>query len=550
MGLTAMKRGGKWRGALAIALVFCLSMGIFALPGSAAAQKEYKKYTVKYMTIEGAEGVKLPGHVYVPAGPVPEGGFPAIVFIHSWTLNEFEYETKMQEYAADGYITICYTCRGWYYSPGKNEVCGPLEMEDLSKVVDWLIDNTPVDPDNIGSTGISYGGGHSLLALQTEPRIKTVVPMSGWADLYDALAPYHTAKLGWSAFLLLSGSTVAKPGPTMLSWLTAFLTDTKVEETLESLAVRSPVTFLDNINARDPIPPMFMVQGMNDDLFTSRQMVNFYEAYQGPKKLIMANGVHATAELPGVLYIPSFIWNDTKDWFDYWLKGIDTGIMDRDEVSIYQTWEKKQGNYDSWPVHNDTVTLYPAHVYDKKGKTTKRGSLGFDPVSAQEDTTLKNTPLSMSATSGIFFLMPAMRSYLDAYIIGTNPMNFGKGSIAFESDALEDDLTVLGTPHIKLQTKTDKDIYQLNFFIYEVDKKGVAKMVIHQPYSGWRATPNKLNDVDIQMNILSHKFKAGNKIRLVVTTSDIVYVLPALKNFNADLFWGGNTDTKLELPIL
>ena len=116
--------------------------------------------------------------------------------------------------------------------------------------------------------------------------------------------------------------------------------------------------------------------------------------------------------------------------------------------------------------------------------------------------------------------------------------------------ALEDDLTVLGTPHIKLQTKTDKDIYQLNFFIYEVDKKGVAKMVIHQPYSGWRSTPDKLNNVDIQMNILSHRFKAGNKIRLVVTTSDIVYVLPALKNFNADLFWGGNTDTKLELPIL
>ena len=550
MGLMTMRSsGGRWKGALAVALICCLCLGIFALPQSAAAEKDYKHYTVKYMTIEGAEGVKLPAHVYVPVGEVPEGGFPAIVFIHSWCLNEFEYETKMQEFAKNGYITICYTCRGWYYAPGRNDVAGPLELKDLNNVVDWLIENTPVDENNIGSTGISYGGGHSLLALQFEPRIKTIVPMSGWTDLYDALAPYHTAKLGWSAFLLATGSTIAKPTSTMTDWLLSFLTDTKTDETLATLAERSAFTFIDEINARDPIPPMFMIQGINDDMFNSRQMVNFYEAYQGEKKLIMANGVHGSAEIPGLLYLPNSLWKDTRDWFDYHLKGIDNGIMDQKPVSIYQTWDKKQGLFDQWPVATGSYTLYPAEVV-QNGKVSKRGSLNESAVAEEQTTTLKNTPLSMSATSGMFFLMPALRSYLDVYIKGTDPANFGKGSVAFESDKLTEDLTVLGTPRITLQTRTDKDIYQLNFFIYEVDKLGIARMVIHQSFSGWKSVPDALNNPEIQLNILSHKFKKGNKIRLVITTSDIVYALPALKNFSADLYWGGNTDTKLELPTI
>lgn len=548
MGISAMKlRWGKGKGILILALVFCLGLGMFAFPQS--SYSAVKKYSVRYMTIEGAEGAKLPAHVYIPAGPVPEEGFPAVVFIHSWCLNEFEYETKMQEFAADGYITICYTCRGWYYAPGENDVAGPLEMQDLSKVVDWLIANTPVDPDNIGSTGISYGGGQSLLALKFEPRIKTIVPMSGWTDLYESLAPNHTMKLGWSMFLMATGSTMARPTDTMSSWLTAFLTDTNIDQTLDSLAVRSATTFQDDINARDEIPPMFMVQGINDDLFTSRQMVEFYKQYQGEKKLTLANGVHATAEMPGLLYMPNSIWDDTKDWFDYWLKGIDNGIMDDDPVSIYQTWTKKQASFDSWPVTDDSITFYPAEVL-ANGKVSKRGSLNSSEADEEQSTTLKNTPLSMSATSGIFFLMPTLQSYLDVYVTGSDPKNFGKGSVAFESEKLAKDMTVLGTPRIKFQAIPNNDNYQLNFFIYDVDKLGIAKLVSHLPYSGWLVTPGELQEVELQMNVLSHKFKAGHKIRLVVTTSDIVYVLPETEDFNVELLWGNNTGSSIELPIL
>lgn len=50
-----------------------------------------------------------------------------------------------------------------------------------------MIKNTNADPDRIGSSGISYGGGISLLAAAFDSRIKSVVSMSCWIDLEQSL---------------------------------------------------------------------------------------------------------------------------------------------------------------------------------------------------------------------------------------------------------------------------------------------------------------------------------------------------------------------------
>jgi dipeptidyl aminopeptidase/acylaminoacyl peptidase len=38
-------------------------------------------------------------------------------------------------------------------------MAGELDMKDVSTVIDWAIANTDADPDRIGLSGISYGGG-------------------------------------------------------------------------------------------------------------------------------------------------------------------------------------------------------------------------------------------------------------------------------------------------------------------------------------------------------------------------------------------------------
>jgi hypothetical protein len=71
----------------------------------------------------------------------------------------------------------------------------------------------------------------------------------------------------------------------MSDWLVSFLTDTDVDET-KAAALRSPATYLGRNQFPGGDTPVFLIQGINDDLFTSRQIVNFYEDYQAEKKLL------------------------------------------------------------------------------------------------------------------------------------------------------------------------------------------------------------------------------------------------------------------------
>lgn len=543
--MSLQMRSSKWKTALTLVMVFCLGFGILASPQTASALTiDTGKFSIQTVTIPGGgtgdDHVDLSAHVYIPNSDDPEAVFPAIVFIHSWCMNELEYEAKMAQFAADGYITICYTCRGWYGAAGHDQVAGPLEMADLNAVVDWLIDNTPVDENNIGATGISYGGGHSMLALQFEPRFKTVVPMSGWTDLYESLAPNDSLKYGWCGFLAASGMLLANPDDTMTDWISDYLSGYDMQSQ-EGTKVRSAVTYMDEINDRRV--PLFIVQGINDDLFTSDQMIDFYCDYQGPKKLTLGKGVHATSEMPGLLGFDSQIWNDTKDWFDYWLKGIDTGIMNEPPVSVYQEWNKSQATYDSWPVADDELVLYPS-------KSLPTGKLKEKP-GKPNSIELKNKMISVSATSGVFFLSPILQQHLGVYVPGASPLTIAlnDGATMFQTDRLSKDVTVCGTPQIRFAVETANK-YQLNFFIYDVNRLGIATMVGHIPYTS-KGDTVEANEkvVDLDMNVLAHKFKKGHSLRLVVTTSDASFVLPVKGNFKFKLLCGDDS-FKLTLPTL
>lgn len=500
-------------------------------------------YTIKTFTLEGAEGARLPAHIYIPKGDPPEGGFPAIIFIHSWCLNQWEYDAQMIQFASQGYVTLCYNCRGWYFAGGKIGVAGPLEMQDLNRAFDWLIANAPVNPQKVGVCGISYGGGQSLLALKFEPRIRAVVSLSGWTDLNESLIPEDTAKWFWSLFLAGTANLLGTEDPVMWKWILNYLLDSNLDETRQALAARSPMTYIDDINQRPDLPPVFIMNGINDDLFTSRQIVRFYEKYRGPKKMTLANGVHGSGEMSGILFLPNPVWRDAHAWFDYWLKGVDNGITYQPPVSIYEKWAGTQGQFASWPVPGvQNTSLY----LDEGNKLSTTPPAGGSPGSRQ----LLNRFLSV-ASSGVPMFSAMLWSYLKVPQLGPVPASIDSSvsSTYFETDALPRDVVVIGTPYVVFRVKPNKSEYQLNFLIYDVDESGNATLVSHQPYTCRTAAPGQTCDVRLQMNVLSHQFKAGHKIRLLVSTSDLMYSLPVLRNFKVDVFFGPSSGARLELPV-
>lgn len=113
------------------------------------------------ITIFADDGVNLEANIFVPTNL--EGLAPAVIFINSWGLNEYEYLAQAADLAENGYIVLSYTTRGFGESGGLIGTAGPLDMSDYSTVIDYLLENYPVNPDAIGTAGISYGSGISLI---------------------------------------------------------------------------------------------------------------------------------------------------------------------------------------------------------------------------------------------------------------------------------------------------------------------------------------------------------------------------------------------------
>lgn len=183
------------------------------------------------------DGVPLDADVTLP--PTGDGPFPTIVLIHGWGGSKTDFESDKPEgsgnstyhynnnyYAKQGYAVLTYTARGFGNSCGKKDPNTPvcyatgeggyihlkdqrIEARDTQHLLGRLVDEGIADPDALGATGISYGGGESIelafLRDKTRATDGTLVPWTSpkgtplslaaawprwpWSDLVYSLLP-------------------------------------------------------------------------------------------------------------------------------------------------------------------------------------------------------------------------------------------------------------------------------------------------------------------------------------------------------------------------
>ncbi len=325
------RRSTLLAGLLAVLAVLFVGAG----PASAAAATT----AVKFVDITGDGGVVLKANVVAPAAT---GSYPAVIFPSSWGLNDLEYLAQAKSMAADGYVVVSYTPRGWWSSGGEIDTAGPEDMADLSKVVDWTIANTATDPARIGAAGVSYGAGISLLGSAFDRRIRAVAMLSGWTDLVYSLYSDQTRHLQSSGLLELAADLVGHPGADLTGKLGDFMANRNVAEVMAWARVRSPATYLDRINANRPA--VMIANAWGDSFFPPNQLVDFYGRLTAPKRLELRPGDHAIAELTGILGLPNDAWTSVHRWFDRYLKG-DTGGTAPGQVRI----RPDNAGYETYP---------------------------------------------------------------------------------------------------------------------------------------------------------------------------------------------------------
>src|SRR3954466_11407332 len=168
------------------------------------------------------DGIPLDADVALPA--TADTGLPLVVISHGWGQSKVGF-AEMRPWAARGYAVLAFSARGFGDSCGSaaSRAADPagcvkgwvhlddvrFEARDVQYLSGLLADEGVADPQRIGVTGISYGGGVSLelaalrarLARAAGPlapwpspgarpmRIAGAVPEIPWSDLVYALEP-------------------------------------------------------------------------------------------------------------------------------------------------------------------------------------------------------------------------------------------------------------------------------------------------------------------------------------------------------------------------
>src|SRR5262245_57129239 len=265
---------------------------------------------------------------------------PAVVYIHGWGGHRLTGEDNLAYYvAAAGYIVLSYTARGFGdgESGGRATLAGPGEVEDLSRVIDWLT----TDPDRvigprvtrIGVIGGSYGGGHSF-QIASDPRVSAVIPLVGWTDLEQALYPSGAIKyrLGISEFYSGLEQNVGQPPFTNSPRMLFAMFDAGAEgrlpdsDTRQALRARSIAHRSDNgqevlDQSRQPRAATFIIQSWDDYLFPSNQVLDVFSQITAPKRIYLGRSGHP----PGGNSFEGedlYIAEEVVRWFDQYLRGL------------------------------------------------------------------------------------------------------------------------------------------------------------------------------------------------------------------------------------
>lgn len=494
-------------------------------------------------TILAADGIALSADVYAPDSPQPAAGFPTIIFINSWALNKKEYAVQAMRMAKDGYLVVSYSARGWGMSGGQVSVAGPEDVSDIRCVVDWVIRDGRADPGRIGLAGISYGGGLSLLGLADDERIKTAVAMSGWADLRESFYGGKSPRSLWGKILVISGKLTGNLHPVIKKMQRKLLAHEDVPNTLAWAHERSPIKYLGQINERKA--PVYISQNLSDPLFQPNSVVDLYTRLDGPKRLDLNQGSHATAEVSGLFGAENYVWSRAHQWLDHWLKDQQSSPLSGSPISVEPPDVEHRWSLEDWPdtdALRQSFYLHPRHAFE-------RGALASEPPPAP-----RANRIARGMASGANIGAPVVGAVLDAHLelsrLTWIPILNRLTSCAYLTSPFTRTRRILGAPKLTLWIEPTRSEVQLVAHLYEVKHLGWGRFITHGPVTLTDARPGEVQKVEIELVTTVHQMESGAKLALVIDTYDPQYKVPTRLPYFVRLHYSEEHPSELTVPFL
>jgi predicted acyl esterase len=533
---------------------------VFAASAAAVEPISTPDYEIdlKEVWISMPDGVRLAVDLYVPGGGEADEKFPVLLEYDPYRKDESRISrfSLYSYFVARGYMVARVDIRGTGRSEGRliPYEYSDQELEDGEKVIDWL-STQDQSSGSVGMFGISWSGVNAIqLAVRNPPALKAIIPVDATEDLYQDDVHYIDGIMhvdSWEMSQDLYNALPAAPGYVIDEEYFKNRFDTEPwMMTYKNQQRDGP--FWDRASARDKYDqiriPSFHIGGWYDGYRDS--LPRMLENLRAPVKAMIGAWSHAWPHEP--YPEPGMEWrHEAVRWFDYWLKGKDTGIMDEPALAIYvRSWhppgpylERAPGNWrfeNGWPVERTVFQIF----YPQANHT-----LSGMPAS-QTVHQLRYTPSNGVEAGG-----PVMwwgdvahdQRPTDAY------------SLVYDSDPLTENTEILGLPRAVLKVAADAP--QANWFVRlsDVAPDGTVTLVTGAGFNGTHRSssrapeaiePAEIFPLDIDMHFTSWVFPKGHRIRFAVSNAQWPMLWPTPYLMTTKLYFGGSDGTHVVLPFV
>jgi predicted acyl esterase len=490
-----------FRALLAAGLAAAVSA--LALPAAAAQAGPAPALSLSpvpsFVRIPARDGVPLAADVFTPTPGTPgadgRGRYPVVVQPAAWGQPDLEYLAEARRLTERGYVVVTYTPRGFWLSGGQSDDAGPASVSDISAVIDWTLAHTPADPQRIGLLGLSLGAGLSLMGAASDPRIRAVAAMSAWGDLSSSLDGNGTRHLEAASALIAVGLPGGRPSPETRRIEESMLTGENMQAVDAWAHVRSPAAYLDRLNAHHTA--VFIANAWGDSIFSSSQIVSFYQGLTVPKRLELRPGDHATQELTGLLGLDNQTWDDAEAWLDHYLRGgPDTGARVR--LTVLPTGA--QEDYDGWQSVSTGSQSVPL-----PGQRTVLG--GVD----------------SGADAGVVELSGLLDQIAKTPPTVWLPLLPRWAAAVWQTPAYPSGDRIRGIPRLRTTVTSTAPDGTAIAYLYDVDPLGIGKLITHAPQSWTGRSPGRPFPLDVDLYATAYDLPAGHHLALVIDTADPLY---------------------------
>ena len=507
------------------------------------------------------DGVRLAARIWLPED-AEQHPIPAILEYLPYRKNDGTAirDRVIHEYfAGHGYASVRVDMRGSGDSDGL--LLGeylPQEQQDALEVIAWLA-LQPWCTGNVGMMGISWGGFNSLqVAAHRPPALRAIITVCSTDDRYTDDCHYMggcvlgSDMLNWASIMFSYNALPPDPEnvrdrwremwfqrmentpPFIESWLShqqrdEFWKQGSVDENYDAIAC-----------------PVYAVGGWVDPYTNS--VPRLLEKLSVPRRGLIGPWAHSYPHTATPHPAIGFLQESLR-WWDHWLKGIDTGIMEEPMLRVWMPEGVPPQPFEAaWPGRWLAETNWPPAQITAEDFFFDDSSLTKTPASTCEVTLLGAQ--TNGATAGVWC------PYGNKFGLPIDQRTDDGLSICFTSAPLHEPVEILGFPELKLKLSVDQPDALLAARLCDVGPDGTSRLVswglLNLTHRNDHECPEPLEpeqvyEVSVQLNVTAHRMTHGHRWRLAISPTYWPHAWPSPVPVRLTVYLG--KESKLILPV-